>query len=61
MIRVVFDTNIFAYALVFGGPPEALLMAATSAVLQLYSPTPLQAELLEVSRGTLFLAGAAAA
>lgn len=48
MIRVVFDTNIFVSALVFGGPPEALLVAATSGAFQLYSSTPLLAELLEV-------------
>jgi putative PIN family toxin of toxin-antitoxin system len=51
VIRVVFDTNIFVSALVFGGPPEALLVAATSGAFQLYSSTPLLAELLEVLGG----------
>jgi hypothetical protein len=48
VIRVVFDTNLFVSALVFGGPPEELFMAATSGAFQLYSSTPLLADLLEV-------------
>ena len=39
-IRVVFDTNIFVSALVYGGPPEALLLAATAGAFPLDLPAP---------------------
>ena len=51
MIRVVFDTNILISALVFGGPPEALLVAASSGAFPVYSSLILQSELLEVLGG----------
>jgi putative PIN family toxin of toxin-antitoxin system len=49
-IRVVFDTNIFVSALNFGGPPRALLLAASSGAFPLFSSSTLEAELLEVLR-----------
>lgn len=48
MIRVVFDTNILVSALNFGGPPGALLLAASAGAFPLYSSAVLEAELLEV-------------
>jgi putative PIN family toxin of toxin-antitoxin system len=48
VIRVVFDTNILVSALNFGGPPGALLLAASAGAFPLFSSTVLQAELLEV-------------
>ncbi len=48
MIRVVFDTNILVSALLFGGPPEALLVAASSGAFPVYSSAILQDELFEV-------------
>jgi putative PIN family toxin of toxin-antitoxin system len=48
VIRVVFDTNILVSALLFGGPPEALLVAASSGAFPVYSSAILQTELLEV-------------
>ena len=51
MIRVVFDTNILVSALLFGGPPEALLVAAANGAFPVYSSVALQTELLEVLAG----------
>jgi putative PIN family toxin of toxin-antitoxin system len=48
VIRVAFDTNILVSALNFGGPPGALLLAASAGAFPLFSSTVLQAELLEV-------------
>jgi predicted nucleic acid-binding protein len=48
VIRVVFDTNILVSALNFGGPPGALLLAASAGAFPLFSSTVLQAELLDV-------------
>jgi putative PIN family toxin of toxin-antitoxin system len=48
VIRVVFDTNILVSALNFGGPPGALLLAASAGAFPLFSSNVLQAELLGV-------------
>jgi uncharacterized protein len=47
-VRVVFDTNVLISALVFGGAPEALLMAAAAGAFPLFSSPALRGELLEV-------------
>jgi putative PIN family toxin of toxin-antitoxin system len=48
VIRVVFDTNVLVSAIVFGGPPQALLVAAAGGAFPLYSSGPLKSELFEV-------------
>lgn len=48
MIRVVLDTNILVSALLFGGPPQALLLAAAGRAFPIYSSPALRSELLEV-------------
>ena len=43
--RAVLDTNIFLSALMFGGPPEALVRAARSGRIQLITSPQILAEL----------------
>ncbi len=47
-MRAVFDTNVVASALLWGGTPQRLLQAARLKRLQLFTSTPLLVELADV-------------
>lgn len=50
MPRVVLDTNVYISALLFGGPPEALLALARARVIELIVSPPILDEVTGVLR-----------
>lgn len=50
MRRVVLDTNVYFSAILFGGPPEAIVHLARSRALVLVVSAPILAELARVLR-----------
>lgn len=50
MRRVVLDTNVYLSAVLFGGPPEAIVALARSRALLLVVSAPILAELTRVLR-----------
>lgn len=50
MRRVVLDTNVYLSAILFGGPPEAIVHLARSRALLLVVSAPILAELTRVLR-----------
>lgn len=47
-LRLVLDTNVVASALLWGGAPRLLLQAARDKRIQLFTSTPLLAELTDI-------------
>jgi putative PIN family toxin of toxin-antitoxin system len=47
-VRVVLDTNVVASALLWGGTPRVLLQAAREKRIELFTSTPMLAELSDI-------------
>lgn len=47
-MRVVLDTNVVASAILWGGTPRALLQAAREKRIELFTSTPMLAELTDI-------------
>lgn len=50
-LRVVADTNVLVSALLFGGPPEQIVLAGLRGEIQLLTSSPLLKELERVLKG----------